>query len=569
MNKWYRLRIENYLTIENAIIPLKPGPLGFVGKNAVGKTNILTALQDILSGKHDIRKIKDGADKSLIQLEIMKGDEMISCLTRRQTQSHSYLSAKGIPVDKSPSTLIADLLDRHVINPVRLLSENPVDYLKKHLPSKLDPEDIKDPLPEGIEVNDSSNGFEVASNCASFYEQIRRETGRQVREAKNIVDNMKTMLPSPPEVPLESKEEIDKLESNLYIMKGKVEGFQKWKKDTLLLVKEQEEEINKISKELEVASERKHKLEDQLKSLPNVVSKALNMIEMDKQSELNLLQDMYHKKDESIERQIEDLRNKFERDIAVLNEKKLSFGEQLNLRKEEILKRYTKDSSEWEAKKASLEVDYRDSLDEANQVGLEILRRKRRCESNIEKYNKDIETLENNISSNYDFDKDFNTISTKKAQWEEVFKYRDLESKINEKEKLLNELENKHKMEDDLFKYYNYDLVKKLIAKSSLPVEGVEFRDSELFVNGRHIDRLSTAERSLIAMQLSIALAESKGHIAICMDGIEYFDEEHRKAFLDAAEKSKVCVLYTRYSENTENLESCELPVENGTIISS
>ena len=70
-----------------------------------------------------------------------------------------------------------------------------------------------------------------------------------------------------------------------------------------------------------------------------------------------------------------------------------------------------------------------------------------------------------------------------------------------------------------------------------------------MFVAGHAIERLSTAEKALVTTKIAIALAKQKGHVAVCLDGVESLDEAHRKEFLQAAEQNDVCVLYTRYGK--------------------
>ncbi len=88
-----------------------------------------------------------------------------------------------------------------------------------------------------------------------------------------------------------------------------------------------------------------------------------------------------------------------------------------------------------------------------------------------------------------------------------------------------------------------------MIQKCKLPVDGIEFVDGAMHVNGRPLDKLSTAERAIVTTKLAMAIAKQKGHIAIALDGVEYLDEEHRAEFLKAAEESGMCVIYTRMSQ--------------------
>jgi hypothetical protein len=161
---------------------------------------------------------------------------------------------------------------------------------------------------------------------------------------------------------------------------------------------------------------------------------------------------------------------------------------------------------------------------------------------------------------------DINDIRDKLKIHKEYADYQVKRDRVREKETEVALLKEKYANEDFLFKYYSYTLPKLLIDRCKLPVPEVEFRDNELYVQNRHIDRLSTAERALVSTQIGIALARAQGHIAITVDGIECFDKEHREIFLKATEQEDICVLYTRYSEGEDVLPN-ECKVENGKII--
>ncbi len=163
----------------------------------------------------------------------------------------------------------------------------------------------------------------------------------------------------------------------------------------------------------------------------------------------------------------------------------------------------------------------------------------------------------------------------------------DLEGKIKEQEQKLKEIsmvknvqeafkvlftrENKlkaheivYEKQDQAFKLFQYELPKRLIAKCKLPVEGIEFRDGELFVEGHSIARRSDAEKAVDTAKIAMAIAKSKGHIAVCLDGVENLDEMHRNEFFKAAEASGLCCIYTRLGEAQYPHEKT---IQNGNIL--
>ena len=130
-SKAYRLHIQNFLSIKEMNLELAPGTTGFVGENAAGKTNVLTAVESILKGNHDVKLIKDGEKRSEIRLEELHEGEVVSSVSRIQTLQASRLEGRNLPPQTTPKRWLSALLDDIAINPIRLISHDPVKYLKQ------------------------------------------------------------------------------------------------------------------------------------------------------------------------------------------------------------------------------------------------------------------------------------------------------------------------------------------------------------------------------------------------------------------------------------------------------
>lgn len=89
---------------------------------------------------------------------------------------------------------------------------------------------------------------------------------------------------------------------------------------------------------------------------------------------------------------------------------------------------------------------------------------------------------------------------------------------------------------------------------SSLPIPGVEVRDGELYRNGVVFDRLNTAQKVEIAVELAKLRAADLG--VVCVDGLELLDSSTFEAFRDSALESKLQLFVTRVGDNNFSIES-------------
>lgn len=89
---------------------------------------------------------------------------------------------------------------------------------------------------------------------------------------------------------------------------------------------------------------------------------------------------------------------------------------------------------------------------------------------------------------------------------------------------------------------------------SSLPIPGVEVRDGELYRNGVVFDRLNTAQKVEIAVELAKLRAADLG--VVCVDGLELLDSSTFEAFRDSALESKLQLFITRVGDNNFSIES-------------
>lgn len=202
--KNYILHLENFLKVEKATVELKPGLIGLVGKNAQGKTSILTALSDLLQGKNDFTKIKDGAERAVVKIDVVENGELLSTVSRVQTKTGMKMEGKGLRPGQTAAGFLATMFDEIAVNPVKLATQDPVGYLKQHLSVQIEktdfPEDIAAMVNElalfgGKETAVKETGFDLAAKLAEDVAANRAVTSKKIQQEEAVAADMKKALP--------------------------------------------------------------------------------------------------------------------------------------------------------------------------------------------------------------------------------------------------------------------------------------------------------------------------------------------------------------------------------------
>lgn len=466
--KTFVLSIENFMKIEKARIPLR-GVIGLVGKNAQGKTSVLKAIQDVLMGQNDCTKIRDGAEKAVVSITATDentGEELFS-ISRTQTQEAAKLQAKGLKNGQTPAGVLGVLFDEVAINPVRLLENGPVQYLKKHLKAAWDigdmPADLRPFYAKEPGEALTADGFAFVEKEAEAIELERKMMARDIKQQEALVEAARRALPEELPAPPYSSEELHREET-----------------------------------ELRAAKENAKVINTQYNERLNVVRTAEFQVE-----------------------QAQKKRDQEAQALADLREQLAQQEEWLKGAEEVLAKRQEELHQAWAKRDEVKPVDIAETDRALVELGKKLAAMKNH------------QVIVNQFAA------------------------------LKEQNTKLRELRENHECEDRLFKYFRYEAPKQLIEKCALGVPGIEFRDGEMFVEGRHISKMSTAERAIVATKLAISIAKQKGQIAICLDGVENLDEDHMEEFIKAAESAEVAVLYTRCG--TPKFP-CEVGIENGAI---
>lgn len=90
-----------------------------------------------------------------------------------------------------------------------------------------------------------------------------------------------------------------------------------------------------------------------------------------------------------------------------------------------------------------------------------------------------------------------------------------------------------------------------------LPIEGLSVQDGEIFIDGVPFDRVNTAERVSVAIQVAGLRAGELGLVAV--DGLECLDSETFREFQAAAEESGLQFVVSRVSEGPLTIKTEEM----------
>lgn len=502
MEKIYRLSINNFLTVEKMTFDLN-GVKGFVGKNAQGKSNILLALDQLLHGNNDINLIKDGKDRYEIRLDEIVDGEVINRVQRVQTQTSNTITGKLN--NGTPKQYISSLIDDIAVNPIRIIEEDPVKYLKAHIVAPLQDGDILNHEYKEIEFDKNRNVFNECKRHQDYFDKVRVETYGKLRHAKELCSELQKTLPDKKLIPEVNKDEYIKQLSEINNELGKAEKTQERINNIDNNIKDRKDNLDKLrTKYTDAKAESSQAVFDYEKKSAesiNTLKSEITRLE----SELQTAKDNLAKATEEQPKEIERI-NKF------YEEKLASITKEADIEKKEV---------------ATLEQE-KEAIGTLDTKELELKK----------------QNIENEIK-----------------QADNWLLAKDGYKKLEQHEKNVEAIQKVYDDLDALFKHYAYELPKKLITRCKLPVEGLEFKDDELYVNGRQYKRLSEGERLIVAGKLAVELAKRKNQIAVCLDGIEILDPTNRKALIEYMQKADIAVLYTRQGDPEYDHE---IEIKNG-----
>ncbi|MEW6014188.1 MAG: hypothetical protein AB1690_02575 [Candidatus Zixiibacteriota bacterium] len=102
---------------------------------------------------------------------------------------------------------------------------------------------------------------------------------------------------------------------------------------------------------------------------------------------------------------------------------------------------------------------------------------------------------------------------------------------IEKRKEALAEKKEEHQSLDDLYVSLTTTVPKRLLSQVKLPVNNLEIRDEEIFLDGVPADKLSDSEKVVFAVDIARKLAEAGKLRVICIDGYEKLDADKKKIF--------------------------------------
>lgn len=88
-----------------------------------------------------------------------------------------------------------------------------------------------------------------------------------------------------------------------------------------------------------------------------------------------------------------------------------------------------------------------------------------------------------------------------------------------------------------------------LMARTDLPINGLEYRDGKLYLNSVDVDQLSGAETVRLAAKIAIHLVRKAGSQFVLVDGLEKLDDDYRAAMLEEVRGSGIQWIFTEVGE--------------------
>lgn len=137
------MRLRNFMSHEDSIIPLQPGLTALVGENNIGKSVITRAFSDLVSNNRNAKRIRRGENESSVELGLESGYVLTWQLNTRNTGqptgSYSLLDSSGDIVH----------IERHVTSTPEWLHDylamGEVNGLNLHIGHQKDPLFILNP----------------------------------------------------------------------------------------------------------------------------------------------------------------------------------------------------------------------------------------------------------------------------------------------------------------------------------------------------------------------------------------------------------------------------------------
>lgn len=461
-----KLSIKNFLSISD--VEIVPGKVNQIfGKNNQGKTTILKALEFAFKGSTDGSMVKHGEENAEVIVEL---DEMTIRRRLGANGKQSVSVTKGAFKADSPQAFLSSLFEGMSFNPLEILNpKTRTKFILKALNLKVSREELAklsgipaEELPELDYQNEDA--LVLIERAYQYFYSRRAEANRVVAEKKKRFETYEKDLPEGVEKPISKDQLLEKQNA----------------------IKEQQRELiqekNRISANNLLIQDMKKKVERYEGELKNIDS------------------------------QVQKLRENFERDMAVLEERRKNGVEALSRLQQEVP--VPEESAPIDAKSAEL----------VQQLTV--------------------------------LDKEFEKHKVWEAQEKQRVMVEDMEADWlraqGEAEALSRKVE-----------VLGRGVKEKIMESAELPVEGLSYEGGEFGLNGASIDHLSSS----LALKLSLALVKKLTDKTklICIDGAELLDEEAFASLKEEMGKDDYTYFFTKVGEPFEGADKT-FQMSNGGV---
>ena len=194
-----KVRISEFMGIEEMEFPVGPGITTVTGENGTGKTSIAMAIQTALNGGHNAKLMRGGfpAEIGLVLQDEETGYAWDLTKPIRESKPDPVLKINGV-VQKRPAEKLKRLFTDRTLNPISLLSTPAEDLAKRFLqaiPMSVTAEDIQAALGSDEPVDVEGHALTVIARYEKAVFDQRTGTNRLVKDKEAHAGNLAAALP--------------------------------------------------------------------------------------------------------------------------------------------------------------------------------------------------------------------------------------------------------------------------------------------------------------------------------------------------------------------------------------
>lgn len=158
------------------------------GKNGVGKSSVLDAIQGIFDGGHDPGLIRNGAEKADVELHLSEGSIIRKITTQKQSVLNVITNDGGIV--RSPKSFVEDLAVSFAYDPLALVTAKPAErmrWLLEHMPIEFTGAELNDAL-KIIKYRDHERiTLDRLNQLAEGIRSTRTDVNRKARDREGML----------------------------------------------------------------------------------------------------------------------------------------------------------------------------------------------------------------------------------------------------------------------------------------------------------------------------------------------------------------------------------------------